>query len=220
MTNLEKIINTLNPKIEKYLNYTVSDLKKIFSIKSTAKNINSMIISKIIDLKELDLETTLFLKKYTVFKTVNLNPTNKLTESMSFPSIDYYDMVKNDWHNSSVYKFFATKTIVIFVFKKVDDDSKLIGVKYLNLSNEEIHQIFLIWEKVKNMINNDSLIIGGKNGFSVENFPKKEDNQVTHIRPHDQNTTEGRVLLPNGKRIINYCFWLNNTFIESKVTLT
>jgi hypothetical protein len=116
MTTKEQIIQILSPKIEKYLNYSVNDLKKILGIKSTAKSINSLIISKIIDLKELDLDTTLFLKKYTIFKTVNLNNNDKLAESMSFPSIDYYDMVKNDWLNSSVYKYFSTKTIVIFIY--------------------------------------------------------------------------------------------------------
>jgi hypothetical protein len=218
MTTKDQIIQILSPKIEKYLNYSVNDLKKILGIKSTAKSINSLIISKIIDLKELDLDTTLFLKKYTIFKTVNLGLNNRLVESMSFPSIDYYDMVKNDWLNSSVYKYFSTKTIVIFIFKKTDDDSKFIGVNYLKLGVDDLQEVFLVWEKVKNMINNDTVVIGGKNGFSVENFPKKEDNSVTHIRPHDRTSSEGRVLLPNGRRIINYCFWLNNSFIEKKIS--
>lgn len=217
MTNEEKIYDILHSRIIKYINFTVSDLKKIFDIKSKAKSINSLIISKIIDLSEIDLETTLFLKKYTVFKTVSLTTNEKLIESMSFPAIDYYDMVKNDWRNSALYNYFSTKTIVVFVFQKEENDSRLINVKYLKLNEEELHQIFLVWEKVKNMVNNDMLIIGGKNGFSVENFPKKEDNAITHIRPHDQNSSDGRVLLPNGKRIINYCFWLNNNFVESKI---
>jgi hypothetical protein len=217
VTNREKIISILDPKIKRYLNYSVEDLKKVFEIKSNAKSINYLIISKIIDLKEMDLETALFLKKFTVFKTVCLNEKDKLVESMSFPAIDYYDMVKNDWLNSAVYKYFSTKTIVIFVFKKNRNDIKFVDAKYLNLSQDELNEIFLVWEKVKNMIINDTIIIGGKNGFSVENFPKKEDNPITHIRPHDQNTSEGRVLLPNGKRIINYCFWLNNSFIEKKI---
>jgi hypothetical protein len=217
MTTKEQILEILNPKIKRYLNYSVDDLKKILEIKSTAKNINSLIISKVIDLTELDNDTAQFLSKNTIFKTINLNTNDKLVESMSFPAIDYYDMVKNDWLNSSVYKYFSTKTIVIFIFKKTDDDSKFLGVKYLNLSSDELNEVFLVWEKVKNMVNNNALIIGGKNGFSVENFPKKEDNLVTHIRPHDQSSLEGRILLPNGKRIINYCFWLNNSFIEKKL---
>jgi len=217
MNHKEKIIEILDSKISNYLNETALDLKNKFGIKSTAKSINSMIISRIIELNELSIETTMFLKKHAVFKTATVNQKNKLVESMSFPSIDYYDMQKNDWINSSVYKYFSTKVIVIFVFKKEETDSRLIDVVYLELSDFEINEIFLIWEKVKNMVNNDTLIIGGKSGFSVENFPRKEENQVTHIRPHDQNSSEGRVLLPNGKRIINYCFWLNNNFLETKL---
>lgn len=211
------VIDILNPKIKKFFNKTVSELKSVFNIKTKAKSINFMIISKMINLPELEYETILFLKKHVIFKTVSLNGDCKLVESMSFPFIDYYDMLKNDWYNSSVFKYFSTKTIVIFIFKKEDDDSRFIGVKYLNLSEKELNQIFLIWEKVKNMLINDTFIIGGKHGYSVENFPKKEDNSVTHIRPHDRTSSEGRVLLPNGKRIMNYCFWLNNTFLEKKI---
>jgi len=56
------------------------------------------------------------------------------------------------------------------------------------------------------MISNNLLEIGGKNGFSVENFPKKDDSSIVHVRPHDTNSSEGKVLLPNGQRIMNYCF--------------
>ncbi|HHX67948.1 MAG TPA: hypothetical protein GX708_07840 [Gallicola sp.] len=217
MTNRDKVINIINPIVQRYLNYSVAKLKEVFDIKSKAKSINSLIISKLINLEGLDIESTLFLKKFAVFKTVNLSPNNKLVESMSFPSIDYYDMIKNEWHKSSVFKYFSTKTIVIFVFKKEENDARLIKVKYLNLSNDELKEISSVWEKVKYLVINDKLIIGGKHGFSVENFPKKENNYVAHIRPHDRNAMEGRVLLPNGKRIINYCFWLNNTFLQSKI---
>lgn len=213
----DKVNDILESKIDRYINYSIDDLKLLFKINSNAKNINSLIISKIIDLTELDNETVLFLRKHAVFKTVKLKENNKLTESMSFPSIDYFNMIKNDWKNSAIYKYFSSKVIVIFVFKNKGEITTFIGVMYLLLSEEELAQIFLVWDRVKNMIINDELILGGKHGFSVNNFPKKNENLVAHVRPHDRDTSEGRVLLPNGKRIINYCFWLNNNFIENKI---
>lgn len=217
MPERSKVIELLDYKIKPYINKTQSELKDILGIKSKAKNINNMIITKIIELKETALETALFFKKYSIFKTVNLEENDKLKEHMSFPSIDYYDMLKNSWLNSKTYKYFSSKTIVIFVFKKEENDTRLKGVKYLNLNDGELNKIFLLWKKVKNMIIKDEIIIGGAHGYSVENFPKRNENEVTHIRPHDQNSSQGRILLPNGKRIINYCFWLNNSFIESKL---
>lgn len=213
----DKVNDILKPKIDRYINYSIDDLKVLFKINSKAKNINHLIISKMIDLTELDNETVLFLKKHSVFKTVNVQEDNKVKESMSFPSIDYFNMIKNDWENSAVYKYFSSRVIVIFIFKTVDNIPKFMGAIYLLLSNDELAKIFLVWKKVKNMVINNELVLGGQHGFSVENFPKKNENLVTHIRPHDRDTTEGRVLLPNGKRIINYCFWLNNTFIENKI---
>lgn len=220
MDKRNEIIEKVNQKISRYLNYSVEDLKTILGIKSKAKSINYIIISKMLDLNDFDAETLVFLKNFSVIKTVNLTENNKVIESMSFPTIDYYDMINNNWESSAVYKYFSTRTIVIFIFKKINLDTKFIGVKYLNLSKNELEQIKIVWSSVKNMIKENKLKIGGKGGYSVENFPKKEDNPVTHIRPHDSNSLSGKVLLPNGERIIKYCFWLNNNFIEKKVKET
>jgi len=212
-----KVKEILNPKIERYLNYHVEDLKKLLDIKSNAKNLNSMIISKIIDLKDLDLDNLLLLKKYTVFKTVTLNDKDKVVESMSFPAINFYDIHLNEWSNSEVFKYFSTKIIVIFIFKKELNDSKFMGVKFLKLSDSELSQLGEVWNHVKELVNNNLLKIGGLHGYSVMNFPKKEENPIAHVRPKDQNSAKGRVLLPNGKYIMNYCFWLNNNFIDLKI---
>ncbi len=217
----EVIRNEIKEKIQEifqpYYGLSTDCIKQKFQIKSSAKSINSIIISKIFDLPSLDLEVVKYMKDYFSFKTVCINDKNRVTESMSFPAINYYDMIKNDWENSITYKYFSSRLITIFTFRKNEDSTIFENVCFLELNSEELVHIGNVWRKVKDLIVSDSLVIGGKNNTSVENFPKKDENPIIHVRPHDNNTREGKVLLPNGSRIINYCFWLNNNFIEEKI---
>ena len=212
--SLKSLIST---KFDSYRGMTVETIKRSLGIRSTCKNVNSMIVSKIIDLPSLDSEIVHAMKKTCAFKTVKVLANRTVKESMSFPAIDYFDMKRNDWKNSAVFEYFSSKTIILFVFLEVPDGVIFRGYMFLSLNSSELSAVFEVWEKVKHMLNNDAFIIGGANGFSVENFPKKKDNDVTHLRPHDVNSSVGSVLLPNGRRIMNYCFWLNNSFIEKRL---
>lgn len=214
---LKRVKKILSPKIDRYRNYCADDLTQLLKVSSKAKNANSLIIAKMIDFSDIEYEDVLFLKAHTIFKTVNVGETGKVGQSMSFPTFDIYNMVKYDWQNSAVYNYFSKKIIVLFLFKTINGVKKFTGAQYLILSPEEMNEIFLVWEKTKNLIINDKLEIGGANGFSVMNFPGMADNPVTHIRPHDSSSSVGKVLLPNGKRIIRYSFWLNNSFIQQKI---
>ncbi len=207
----------IQDRISEFKGLTITQLKEKFKINSTSKSLNSMLISRIVSLENIDIESLLFLKKHYVFKTVKVTAKNKVTESMSFPAIDYYDMLKHDWNNSNTYKYFSEKTFLLFIFKESENDSILIDFITLKFSKLDLSEIFLVWEKVKNMLINNTLIIGGKFGYSVENFPKKNENGLIHVRPHDNDSKVGKILLPDGRKIINYCFWLNNTFIENKI---
>jgi hypothetical protein len=211
------VLALIQAKANQYIGFAQDDLKSKFQIFSNAKNINSIIISRMIDLTAIAPEYLLYIKKNCVFKTAVLSENNKISESMSFPAIDYYDMLKNDWKDSQIFKYFSQKTFCIFIFKREGNIQRFLNVFFLKLGGDEISQIYSIWLKVKNLVANNEITLGGKNGFSVENYPKKEEGSVVHIRPHDSNSAEGKVLLPSGQRIMNYCFWLNNNYIESKI---
>lgn len=68
--------------------------------------------------------------------------------------------------------------------------------------------------------------------FIVENnFPKKADNRIIHIRPHTGKAytqlEDGAVYgsgtiansdeLPDGRRMTKQSFWLNNTYVVSQL---
>lgn len=210
-------IKVIVEKTEQYYGLKRNELKTALRVFSNSKSINYLLMNKMLNFSNIDFEKVDFITNNFIFKTVALEFKGNVRESMSFPKIDFIDMCKNDWQSSETYKYFAEKTICIGVFQKTNDDQVFKKVIFLDLSTDELNQIFLIWERVKNLIINNELKIGGKYGYSVLNFPNKKSNPVTHVRPHDSNSASGKSLLPDGKRIMNYSFWLNNEFIESKI---
>jgi len=93
----DKEINFLiKEKTKKFINIDTEELKRIFSIYSKAKNGNSMIILKMMSLQDISSQEFNYMKNFYVFKTVVLTEKNKVKESMSFPAINYFDMLKND----------------------------------------------------------------------------------------------------------------------------
>lgn len=217
-TNKIKILKEeLVERSKPYIGMNQEQLKAEFGILSTAKSINSMIVNKMIDVERMHPELVKLFKERFVFKTVVTNKNGQVTQSMSFPAINYEDMITNNWEDSETYVYFVQKNICLFVFENTNGTITFSSLKFLQLTDVDIYNILLVWEKTKNLIINDKLILGGKYGYSVENFPSKSENNVAHIRPHDSDSQRGKVFLPNGKKTIKYCFWLNNKFIERKI---
>ena len=210
------IFDYISEKTRTFEGMLVKDIMTHYNIVSKAKSINFILISKMLNLANMDNNFNNMIKQSIVFKTVNIC-NNKVRESMSFPKIDFFNMLNNNWMNSDIYNEFGKKKIILFLFKKTQNNTIFLGYTFIVINKQDLYDIFLVWERVKYLVIENQLFIGGNNGFSVLNFPKKNESNVAHIRPHDTNSKEGKVLLPSGKRIINYCFWLNNTFIEKKL---
>jgi len=214
---LTKIKTIINNRIIDFIRLSVDIIKEKLDIHSIAKNLNSMLIKKMLGLQMLSYEEMTLLKNRVIFKTVSTRNNGFVKESMSFPKINFSDMMKNSWVKSEVYNCFSEKIIVLFIFEKSKYETIFKNVKYLELSENEIGKIAILWHKVKELILTNQYKLGGKHGYSITNLPGSKENDVAHIRPHDQNANNAKVRLPNGQMTINYCFWLNRKFIENNI---
>ncbi|MEI2438044.1 restriction endonuclease, partial [Priestia megaterium] len=145
--------------------------------------------------------------------------------SMSFKNIDFQLWTNEEWENSYIRKtFYETKFLfVIFEFKEKKKDNPnrepyFKGIKLWNMPVTTIeNEIKQLWEEVNRLIATGVQIEYkpyGKKLREYNNFPKKNFNGVTHIRPKGQNG-EDKVTLPNGQVITKQCYWLNDTYIAS-----
>ncbi|GAB1769531.1 restriction endonuclease [Priestia aryabhattai] len=194
--------------------------------KPTGKSFIPLLISSLLGIKGTKLENIEEFSKANIqFKTIRLEPNGKPEQSMSFKNIDFQLWTNEEWENSYIRKtFYETKFLfVIFEFKEKKKDNPnrepyFKGIKLWNMPVTTIeNEIKQLWEEVNRLIATGVQIEYkpyGKKLREYNNFPKKNFNGVTHIRPKGQNG-EDKVTLPNGQVITKQCYWLNDTYIAS-----
>jgi len=170
----------------------------------------------------LDKEIEEFEKAEIKIKTIRLKSNNLPKEDMSFPSFSFFDIVNEDWDESSFKEILETK--YFFVFFKYDEKNilRLNKVKFWNMSQNDIIEAKKVWDKVKNVIENGDIVREVIGGIRYTNFPSKNFNEIAHIRPHAQNAADTLPLpiLDKVTRQLEYTkqsFWLNNSYIRDVI---
>ena len=208
--NFEDIVIS---KFEQYYGKTDVELANLFEINSKNKGFRSNIISAILGIEGNANETEEFQKAGILAKTIRVEESGRIKESMSFPSINFLDLVKESWEESKIYEQIGLSKFMFVIFVKSGHDYIFKKVVFWNISEKDLDEVQKVWQRTKTIVGDNKIQLGGKYGFSVLNFPKSKENRVAHVRPHDQNAKIGRSLLPNGDKIMNYCFWLNRDYI-------
>ncbi len=204
-------------KIEKYKNYSVEDLCRQFGIDNNKniKNKESLLAFNILGVEINKAEE--FIKAVIVVKTIRLESNNTITESMSFGTFKFRELIKQDWENSDLQNYFST-TRFLFIVYKTDNKGvlRLKGCQFWNMPYNDLEiELKSVWEKTKNIIL-DGSSFRKENNKNISNLPKLRDNKVAHVRPHARNA-EDTDELPNGKLFPKQCFWLNNYYICSQL---
>ncbi|WP_084301415.1 Sau3AI family type II restriction endonuclease [Haploplasma modicum] len=218
--SFEQIIEN---KIKKYRGKSVIELKKLFGINSNSKNVNELIVARMLNIKGKVAQTDEFIKANIIPKTIRINSNGSIKESMSFPSFDFIKISKEKWYNSELYEMFSTTKYMFVVFREVNNDYIFSGIKFWNMPNSTLNnEVKDAWSKTVEVIKNGNVvkdIIGGK---KFSNFPGMADNSVCHVRPHARNANDVNTLpIPDNKtgmtEYTKHCFWLNSSFISEIV---
>lgn len=204
-------------KIDKYKNYSIDELCDCFNIDKTKfiKNKESMLTFNILGVRSNKAEE--FIKAGINVKTIRLNKNNTITESMSFRTFKFKDLVNQEWENSDLQKYFA-ETRFLFIVYKYDDNGvlRLKGCQFWNMPNKDLEiDVKNTWEKTKKIILDGSSFKKVKNK-NTSDLPKLRDTNVCHVRPHARNSNDVDEL-PNGKFFPKQSFWLNNHYIVSQL---
>lgn len=142
-------------------------------------------------------------------KTIRIRKDGKPKESMSFPYIDFDEMVAQEWETSDFYEqldheFFSP--VFAFTEKNTASQSRrdLIfkGAFFWTVPDSDFDTIRAVWEDTRNKVLDEDF----------DHFIKMSENPISHIRPHARNnddTTSYR-----GKAVKKVCFWLKDTYIQ------
>ena len=228
-SNVEKILEGtkktfmefINDTIKKYIGKSQTELKTLFKIDSTAKNINTIIINRMFNLKGNLSDTEEFLKSNIQPRTVRIEKNGRIKESFPFPSFKYTELVNEEWETSEFRDRLENTKYLFFIFENNGEDYIFKGVKLSNMPETDIEEyVKEVWLKTKDVILSGNIVNRiDDNGYRITNFPGMKENKVCHVRPHAINMNDTFPLPVKDKftgleEYTKHCFWLNSKYIE------
>lgn len=196
-------------KFSRFYGKTIDEIESELGVnlsqsKSMAYNVCRMILgvkaNKIAEFEKAEI----------TIKTIRLEQNGNLKESMSFPNVNYKEIVQEDcWENSALYGMFSQRFLfVIFRKPKIKNDkaARLEKIMFWTMPIQDLAQCEILWKDTQNKI------VAG----NYKQFMKSSDNSVCHIRPKAQNaadTTEGA----QGYQVKKMCYWLNREYVKKEI---
>ena len=197
------------------------ELMKEFNLDSSAKNINSILISRMFNVKINLRETEEFQKANIIPKTVRIEENGSIKESISFPAFKFTEIINQNWETCYLKKELETTKYMFFVFKKDKDDYIFKGIKLWNMPQIDIEtSVMDMWKKTYNTIKSGNIVRYIKDGKRKTNFVGISKNDVCHVRPHARDAKDTFKLpvkdqLTGVTEYTKQCFWINSNYIKS-----
>ena len=227
-SDVEKVLKDTQYSFEEYVNNVINkykgksqqELMKELNTDSKAKNINSLLINKMFNVKSNLAETEEFQKANIIPKTLRIEENGRIKESISFPAFKYTDIVNQDWETCDLREELETTKYMFFVFKKVNNEYIFKGIKLWNMSELDIEtSVMEMWKATYNTIKSGNIVKSITNGKRKTNFVGLSDNEVCHVRPHGRNSKDVYPLpvkdkLTGASCYTKHCFWINNNYLK------
>lgn len=219
-------------KVSPYVGMTQAELKARFGVESSAKNLNEILLARMLDVKGKIAYTDEFQKAGIVPKTIRVQRNGRIKESMSFPTFDFIQLSQEtEWEESELYNYLAPTKFLFVIFQE-NEQGELVfeRVKFWNIPAEDLEEIHRVWDWTVQTIREGVQLRYTSRGV-VNDFPKQSESRVAHVRPHSLRSfyvlEDGTQLgtgtfadasrLPDGRWMTKQCFWLNNRYIEEQI---
>lgn len=205
-------------KLRPYFGKTQEQLKKQFGMEDcNAKNLNEVLLAKMLGIKGKIAYTDEFQKACIVPKTIRVQRNGNIKENMSFPTFDFIKLSKeNEWEDSELYNYLAPTKFLFVIFQENDDGELIFDrVRFWNMPVDNLEEVHRVWQRTVDTIRNGVKLIPTSRGISND-LPKQSESPIAHVRPHGKDGSD-KLPLPDGRMMTKQCFWLNNSYIEKQI---
>lgn len=214
-------------KFQPYYNKSIQTIQEELnlSLNQNAKNFYANLSKAILGIS-LEQEIEEFKKADIIIKTVRLKENSLPKEDMSFPVFNYKDIIAETWEKSQIKEILEHKFLFIF-FQYEGKELILKKVTFWNMPYLDLLEVQKVWKETKKVVSSGKIIKNIKTNknnkqIRITNFPSKQFNTVSHVRPHALNANDTLPLpikeqLTQEEHYTKHCFWLNNTYIRDKV---
>jgi len=206
------IIERLRP----YYGQSVRRLASLFGISTTAKNVNELLLSKMLGIEGRASKTVEFQNASIVPKTIRVQRNGRIKESMSFPAFKFTELIEEEWETSTLREMLEPTKFMFVIFKEDPAGEYFFErVMFWNIPAEDLEEVQRVWQRTVDVIPNGvELSFDGR--VTRNNLPKQSESRVAHVRPHAKDMNDVYPL-PDGRTMPKQCFWLNSKYIENIV---
>lgn len=189
-------------KFIRFYGYTDEQLLIEFNLKSTtAKNKYHLISKAILGIQKGKIEE--FEKAGVIMKTIRLESSGALKESMSFAQIQFKEIINELWEDSYWYETLTKRFFFVIYQKDKKGNLRLKKAMFWTMPLNDLSIAKLFWEDTKNKIINDQ----------YDRFIKISDDQICHVRPKGIDSSD-LMETPSGRMEKKKCYWLNSSYIK------
>lgn len=190
-----------------YYGKNVYDIEKAtgWEISNNPKSISNKVIHSILGVKSPKIKE--FEKANLQQKSIRLEPSGVLKESMVFSQIDYKGVIEEQEWEDSVWYETLTQRFLFVVFRKSTDynDNKkaiLEKVFFWTMPRKDLNIAREFWLDIKAKIAADDF----------EHFWKLSDHRICHVRPKAKDSSD-LTEAPSGRMVKKKGYWLNAEYV-------
>ncbi|MFN0116972.1 MAG: MutH/Sau3AI family endonuclease [Elusimicrobiota bacterium] len=193
-------------KFQPYIGLTENEIVISLQIKSSdAKSRYYDIAKAILGVTKRKIEE--FEKAEVMMKTIRLEHSGALKESMSFPQIKYKEIINEDFWEDSYWHYALTRRFFLVVFQKDTQGNPVLQkVMFWTMPVQDLAVAEEFWQDTKQKILNDD----------YERFWKISDDKICHVRPKGINSQD-MMETPSGRVERKKCYWLNSAYIKKVI---
>lgn len=213
-------------KVRAYVGLTESQLRSRFSLSSseTMKNRYERYVAAMLGIQGRVSDASEFSQAGIQVKTIRVEASGRIKESLSFPAFKFVDIVKEDWESSKLRDMFANTRYCFAVFTNDGHEYRFSGLKFWNFKERELDQcVKPVFEKLKSVISGGYIVkelkqLSDGRIVRITNFPGMSENPIVHVRPHGRDSNDTYPLpvpdlLTGATAYTKQCFWINNSYL-------
>lgn len=204
-------------RVSPYFGKTQDELKAILGVESTAKNLNELLLAKMLGVSGKISNSEEFKKASIIPKTIRIQQNGTIKESMSFPKFDFIELSQEEaWEESELYNYLApTKFLFVIYQENARDELVFDRVKFWNMPSADLEEVGRVWARTVQTIREGVQLYPTARGMG-NNLPKSTESPVAHVRPHGRDGSD-QAPLPDGRMMTKQCFWLNNSYVKKQI---
>lgn len=201
----ETFENLVIKKFLPFVNLSVDEIvEKLKTERPSAKNFLNIVSKTILGVTNKKIEE--FEKADVLMKTIKLEKSGSLKESMSFSQIQFKEIIHEEWEDSYWYETIIKRFFFVVFQKGNDDVLRFKKAFFWTMPPEDIKKSKTFWHDTKNKIL--------ANDFN--NFIKISDKNICHIRPKGRDSFD-LMETAFGTMEKKKCYWINSSYIKNVI---